>query len=98
MRRRRLPDARRVSALLSARPPAHQRGDELAEVVALEHAADALGDRQLDPEPAGEVAEHRRRRQALDHLADLGDRLLRRRALGDQLARPAVAAVAGSSR
>ena len=60
--------------------------------VAGEDGADALGDRQLDPEPAREVAQHRRRRQALDDLADLGDRLLRRRSARDQLAGAAVAA------
>src|SRR5581483_11025596 len=84
---------RTPTMLLVARAASHQRGDELAEALTLEDAADALGDRQLDPEPAGEVAQHRRGRQPLDHLSDLGDRLRRRRALGDQLAGVPVAAV-----
>src|SRR6266540_499860 len=51
-----------------------------------------LGDRQLDPDPVRQIAKNGRRRQSLDHLADLGDRLLRSGALRDQLAGTAVAA------
>ena len=46
--------------------------DELRSEPPVEHRADAFGDRHLDPEPAREVAQDRRRRQALDDLADLG--------------------------
>ena len=58
----------------------------------LEHRADALRDRQLDADPPREVAQHRRRRQPLDDLADLRLRLLGGRAARDQLAGAAVAA------
>src|SRR3954470_20159126 len=84
--------------LLTPRAAAHQGGDEIAEAVAFEDAADALGDRQLDPEPVREIAEDRRGRQPLDHLTDPRDRLVRGRALRDQLAGvavPPVRAVAG---
>src|SRR5207249_27722 len=88
MRRERI-----AGSLLTARTAPHQRGREVAEVAALQHAADALRDRQLDPEPPREVAEHRCRRETLDHGADLGSGVGGRAALRDQLACPAVAAV-----
>src|SRR5947208_5860864 len=75
------------------RTPPHQLTCELVQGTALEHRADTLGDRQLDPQPPGEVAQHRRRRQPLDHLADLGQRLARRGTARHQLARAAIAAV-----
>src|SRR5437763_16478205 len=70
----------------------HQLPRELVQRTAFEHRADTLGDRQLDPEPPGEVAQHGCRRQPLDHLADLGQRVARRGATRHQLARAAVAA------
>src|SRR5947208_9350248 len=77
--------------LLAPRTAPHQRGNEILERGALEHLAHAFGDRQLDPQAAREVAQHRRRGQALDDLADLGVRLFGCRAAGDQLARAPVA-------
>src|SRR6185312_10099862 len=71
--------------LLAARAAAHQRGGELAEALALQHPAHGLGDRQLDLEPARQVAQHRCGGQTLDHVPDLGDRLGRGGALRDQL-------------
>jgi hypothetical protein len=50
-----------LASLLGRLPP-HQAGDEGAQALAFEHAADAFGDRQLDPVPVREVAQHRRRR------------------------------------
>src|SRR5206468_4404218 len=80
------------------RPAAHERGDEVAQILAAEDPAHALGDRELDPEPAREVAQDGRGGQPFHDLADLGRGLLRRGAAGDQLpglAIPAVAAPAG---
>src|SRR2546421_3316975 len=57
------------------RTPAHQLPCKLVQRTALEYRADTLGDRQLDPEAPGEIAQHGRRRQPLDHLADLDQRL-----------------------
>src|ERR1700751_4567449 len=71
--------------------PSHQPCREIRDALAGEHGADSFGDRQLDPETMREVAQDRRRRQAFDRLADLGDRLLRGEPLGDQRARLAVA-------
>ena len=59
---------------------------------AVEHRADAFGDRQLDADAPRQVAQHRRGGQPLDDLADLRPRLVGRRAARDQLARAAVAA------
>src|SRR5262252_527244 len=55
--------------------PSHQARGEVRDALAGEHGADSFGDRQLDPEPVREVAQHRRGRQALHRLANLGDRL-----------------------
>src|SRR5205085_2812018 len=62
----------RKDVLLPLWTASHQRGGELPEALAFEDAADRFCDRQLDADAAGEVAEHRRGRQPLDHLADLG--------------------------
>ena len=51
--------------------PGPSARSQLGQRSALEHRADALGDRQLDPHLVREVAKHRRRREALDDLADL---------------------------
>src|SRR6478736_4530724 len=64
----------------------HQAGGEFGQVLPGEDCAHAFGDRQLDSEPAREVAQDRRRRQALHGLADLGNGALRCQALRDQLA------------
>src|SRR5215510_905013 len=82
---------RTLASLVRWSPP-HQLSSKLAQRTALEHRADALGDRHLDPEPPGEIPQHARRRQALHHLTDLPQRLLRGRAARHQLARPPVAA------
>src|SRR6476619_1774478 len=47
---------------------AHQTPCQLAQRATLEHRADALSDRQLDTEPAREIAQHRRRSETLYHL------------------------------
>ena len=70
---------------------------EIGDALAREDGADAFRDRQLHAEPVREVAQDRRRRQALDRLADLGDGPLRRQPLGDQLAGMAVAASSSCS-
>src|SRR5581483_11142933 len=70
-----------------------RRGERL-QARSLEHGAHRLRDRQLDAEPTCELAQDRGRGHALDHLPDLGDRLLRRRPTGDQLAGAPVAAEA----
>src|SRR5581483_9017876 len=72
-------------------PAAHQVGGELVQRPALEHGADPLRDRHLDPEPPRQVAQDGRRRQPLHDLPDLGEGPLRRLAPRDQLPRPAVA-------
>src|SRR5215210_6647375 len=76
------PAAAPARRLLVGRPATHQAARELEQRPALEHRADALGDRQLDAEAPREVAEHRRRRQPLDDLRDLRPRLFGRRAAG----------------
>src|SRR3954466_69596 len=58
----RAPIKRSVASFVR-RTAAHQIGCKLVQRTALEHGADALGDRQLDAEPARQIAEHRRRRQ-----------------------------------
>src|SRR3954454_19850345 len=80
-------------SLLGGFPP-HQACGQVGDALAREHGADAFGDRELDAEPPREVAQDRRRRQALDRLADLGDRPFRGQTPGDQLARMAVPAMA----
>src|SRR5262249_60379262 len=64
---------------------------------AAERAAAARGARARAPGPVREVAEDGGGRQPLAHLADLGHCLVRRSAARDQLAGPAVAAVAGEA-
>ena len=54
----------------------------------LEHRADAFRDRQLDPEPVREIAQHRRRRQALDDHPDLAVRRRRDRCPARSARRP----------
>jgi len=58
----------------------------------LEHRADTFGDRHLDAETAGQVAQHGRGGQTLDHHADLRLRAIGGRAARDQLAGPAISA------
>src|SRR5581483_4178126 len=78
--------------LFLGRTPPHQARSELVDRLPLEHRTHALGDRQLDADSPREVAQHRRRREPLDDLADLRFRLLDGRTARDQRAGPAVAA------
>src|SRR6187551_449481 len=83
--------AARQPGSLDGRIPLHQPGQELGQRDPVEDGADALGDRHLDAEPVGEVAEDRCRGQALDHHPDLPCGLGRGRAPRDELAAAAVA-------
>src|SRR5215468_4909869 len=60
---------------LLGRFSAHEAGGQVGDALAGEDGADALRDRQLDPEPVREVAQDRRRGEALHRLPDLGHRL-----------------------
>src|SRR6478735_3856604 len=82
----------RQSGSLDSGVALHQACDELGQGDPVENGGDPLGDRHLDVQPVGEVAEHRRGRQALHHHPDLACGLGRRRALGDELAAAAIAA------
>src|SRR5262245_47557315 len=82
---------RTLASLVRGTPP-HQLSGKLAQRTALEHRADALGDRHLDAEPPREVAQDPCCRQPFHDLTDLGQRLLRGRAARHQLSRPPVAA------
>src|SRR5258708_7102840 len=57
------------SILLFGRTTTHQAGRELVQRHPLDDRADPLGDRQLDADPARDVARHGRGRQAPDGLA-----------------------------
>src|SRR2546430_16620289 len=76
--------------LLRRRLASHELLDEVGERLAREHPADAFCDRQLDSQRMRDARGNRRGRQALDHHPDLGNRLVGRRALGDQLSRTPV--------
>src|SRR4029079_18960171 len=77
---------------------AHEPRNELFETGPLEHRADTFGDRHLDAETAGQVAQHGRGGQTLDHHADLRLRAIGGRAARDQLAGPAISARGGPRR
>src|SRR5262252_4826555 len=68
---------------LLGRFPPHEAGGEVGDALAGQDRADTFGYRQLDAKPMREVPEDWRRRQSLDRLPDLRDRLLRRQSPGD---------------
>src|SRR4051812_2618299 len=71
--------------LLRGRCAAHQVADELVQRLAAEDGADAVRDRELDPEPVREIPQDGRCRQPLDGHPDLPHRLTGVDALRDQL-------------
>ena len=52
--------------LFGGRPPAHEICSQFVEAAAVQDLADGVRDRHLDADPLRELAEHGRRRQALD--------------------------------
>src|SRR4029450_38393 len=77
-------------SLFRGRSPAHELLHKRRERRAVENGADALRDREFYLEPPGEVSQDRRRGQPLHDHPDLGHRILRPRAAGDELPRAAV--------